>query len=426
MITADQIANAIREERLQCAVEMCLEIAEDNLQWTCLEGLISETVGDANLPASFNDLQRVRVNQPIVEPSLISVVSQALLEMPYCRRSSPMSIFEKSDLLEKARLVFPSGDPERLIIDEILHLVRSDESLSQIQLRPIAPELQGLILFLGHNDSPSRVLELKKDDFSGLTSEGLMIAAFMVGLRFRRQTLASGQVFVPFRDTQILKVVAILNGATPPGSAEVRREGKSLFINNAGYMRRSKFFVLQVSQSNLVVYGGAKGDFSKFGRVKSIAIKDLSSIGSLKIKQLPIPKRDFSDNILKSISFENFKLGKIKVFTNRQLLDSYFDSEKFLEVKFKSEVWVHDDGESPTKLKNTILRFRLTDLKQILANAPSSKKLKKSVIRKETEEQLSFPLADEVLDDPSRNNDQNLKYWKKEFKSLFQLKSIKM
>lgn len=426
MITADQIANAIREERLQCAVEMCLEIAEDNLQWTCLEGLISETVGDANLPASFNDLQRVRVNQPIVEPSLISVVSQALLEMPYCRRSSPMSIFEKSDLLEKARLAFTSGEPKRLIIDEILHLVRSDESLSQIQLRPIAPELQGLILFLGHNDSPSRVLELKKDDFSGLTSEGLMIAAFMVGLRFRRQTLASGQVFVPFRDTQILKVVAILNGATPPGSAEVRREGKSLFINNAGYMRRSKFFVLQVSQSNLVVYGGAKGDFSKFGRVKSIAIKDLSSIGSLKIKQLPIPKRDFSDNILKSISFENFKLGKIKVFTNRQLLDSYFDSEKFLEVKFKSEVWVHDDGESPTKLKNTILRFRLTDLKQILANAPSSKKLKKSVIRKETEEQLSFPLADEVLDDPSRNNDQNLKYWKKEFKSLFQLKSIKM
>ena len=66
MITAEQIANAIREERLQCAVEMCLEIAEDNLQWTCLEGLISETVGDSNLPASLVDLQRVRVNHPRV------------------------------------------------------------------------------------------------------------------------------------------------------------------------------------------------------------------------------------------------------------------------------------------------------------------------------------------------------------------------
>ena len=426
MITADQIANAIREERLQCAVEMCLEIAEDNLQWTCVEGLISETVGDADLPASLVDLQRVRVNHPRVEHSLISVVSQALLEMPYCRRSSPLSIFEKSDLLEKVRLAFTSGDPERLIIDEILHIVRSDESLSQIQLRQVAPEMQGLILFLGHNDSPSRVIELKKDDFSGLTSEGLMVAVFLVGLRFRRQTLPSSQVFVPFRDTQILKVVAILNGSKPPEPAEVRREGKRVVINDASYLRRSRFFVLQVSQSNLVVYGGSKGDFSKFGRVKSIAIKDLSSIGSLKIKQLPIPKRDFSDNILKSISFENFKLGKIRVFTNRQLLDSYFDSEKFLEVKFKSEVWVHDDGESPTKLKNTILRFRLTDLKQILANVPSSKKLKKSVIRKETEEQLSFPLADEVLDDPERSDDHDLKNWKKEFKSLFELKSIKM
>lgn len=426
MITADQIAKAIREERLQCAVEMCLEIAEDNLQWTCVEGLISETVGNADLPASLVDLQRVRVNHPRVEHSVISVVSKALLEMPYCRRSSPMSIFEKSDLLEKVRLAFTSGDPERLIIDEILHIVRSDESLSQIQLRQVAPEMQGLILFLGHNDSPSRVIELKKDDFSGLTSEGLMVAVFLVGLRFRRQTLPSSQVFVPLRNTQILKVVAILNGSNPPEPAEVRREGKSVVINDASYLRRSKFFVLQVSQSNLVVYGGSKRDFSKFGRVKSIAIKDLSSIGSLKIKQLPIPKRDFSDNILKSISFENFKLGKIRVFTNRQLLDSYFDSEKFLEVKFKSEVWVHDDGESPTKLKNTILRFRLTDLKQILANVPSSKKLKKSVIRKETEEQLSFPLADEVLDDPERKDDHYLKNLKKEFKSLFELKSIKM
>ena len=426
MITAEQITNAIREERLQCAVEMCLEIAEDNLQWTCLEGLISETVSDSNLPASLVDLQRVRVNHPKVKHSLISVVSQELLEMPYCRRSSPMSISEKSDLLEKARLVFPSGVPERLIIDKILHLVRSDESLSQIQLRSVAPELQGLVLFLGHNDSPSRALELKKDDFSGLTSEGLMVAAFMVGLRFRRQALASSQVFVPFRDTQILKVVAILNGATPPKSAEVLRSGKSVFINNTCYTRRSKFFVLQILSSNLVVYGGTKGEFSKFSRVKLIAIKDLSSIGSLKIKRLPIPNGKFNDKILKSISFENFELGKIRVFNNRQLLDSYFDSEKFLEVKFKGEVWVHEEGESPTKLRNILLRFRLNDLKQILFDEPNSKRLKKHVTRKETEGQLSIPLTDNVSDYLNDDDTRNLKYWKKEFKSLFKLKAIKM
>ncbi len=408
------------------ALEMCLEIAEDNFPWMCLEGLISETIGDSNLPAPLVDLQRVRLNYPGSKHSLILVVSQALLEMPYCRRSSPMSIFEKSDLLEKVRLAFPSGDPERSIIDEILHIVRSDESLSQIQLRPVAPEVQGLILFLGHNDSPSRVLELKKDDFSGLTSEGLMIAAFMVGLRFRRQALASSQVFVPFRDVQILKVVAILNGSTPPEPAEVRRDGKHVFINNVGFMRRSRFFVLQVPQSNLVVYGGTKQDFSKFGRVKLIAIKDLSSIGSLKIKQLPIPNRNFSDNILKSISFENFKLGKIRVFNNRRLLDSYFEYEKFLEVKFKGEVWVHEEGESTTKLKNILLRFRLTDLKQFLPDAPSSKRLKRSMTREETEGQLSIPLAEDVLNYPNYHDDHSLKYWKKEFKSLFTVKSIKI
>ena len=426
MISVEQIASAIREERLQCAVEMCLEIAEDNLQWTCLEGLISETVDVFNLPAPLVDLQRVRLNQPREKHSLISVVSQVILEMPHCRRSSPLSIFEKSDLLEKVRLTLPSGDPERLIIDEILHIVRSDDSLSQIQLKAIAPEMQGLILFLGHNESPSRVLELKRDDFSGLTSEGLMVATFMVGLRFRRQTLPSSQVFVPFRDTQILKVVAILNGATPPDPAEVRRDGKRVFINNVGFMRRSRFFVLQVPQGNLVVYGGTKQDLSKFGRVKLIAIKDLSSIGSLKIKQLPIPNQIFSDKILKSISFENFKLGKIRVFKNRQLLDSYFEYEKFLEVKFKGEVWVHEEGKSPTNLKNVRLQFRLSDLLEFSSNEPSSKRLKQSMIRKETEGQLSIPLAEDVMNHPNHDDDHSLRYWKKEFKSLFKVKSIKV
>ena len=136
--------------------------------------------------------------------------------------------------------------------------------------------------------------------------------------------------------------------------------------------------------------------------------------------------RKFSDNILKSISFENFKLGKIRVFSNRELLDSYFDSEKFLEVKFKSEVWLHEEGELPKKLKNILLRFRLNDLKQILSNEPNSKRLKKSVTRKETEGQLSIPLTEDAPDYLSYDNERDLKYWKKEFKSLFKIKSIKM
>ena len=426
MITAEQIANAIREERLQCAVEMCLEIAEDNLQWTCLEGLISETVGDLNLPASLVDLQRVRVDHPRVKHSLISVVSQALLEMPYCRRSSPMSIFEKSDLLEKARLVFPSGDPERLIIDEILHLVRSDESLSQIQLRRIAPELQGLILFLGHNDSPSRVLELQQTDFDGLTSAGLMIATFMVGLRFRRQALQSSQVFVPFRDIQIQKVVAMLNGSKPPESAEMRREGGDVFINHVRYERRSKFFVFEILRGKLVVYAGLKNDFSKFSQVNLVAIKNPSSIGAIKIVEVPIPFEKFSDKILKSISFESFKLGKIQIFKNRQLFESYFQSEKFLEIRFKGEVWICEAGKPPTKMKNVLLRIRLKDLRESAVGAPSSKKLKKQTRRRKDVTQLSIPLAEVVLDQSNNDEKLDLKHWKKEFKSLFKIKSIKI
>jgi len=423
LITPDQIANAIREERLQCAVEMCLEIYQDNLQLTCVEGLISETVGDANLPASLVDLQRVRINQPRDKYSLISVVSQALLEMPYCRRASPMSNFEKLDLLEKVRLEFISDDREGLIIDKILQIVRSDENLTRIPLRQVAPEMQGLILFLGHNDSPSRVIELKKDDFSGLTSEGLMVAVFMVGLRFRRQTLPGSQVFAPLRDTQIRKVVAILNGSTPPEPAVVRRDGRRVFINNVIYVRRIRSFVLQGPFP--VVYGGAKGDFSKFVKVKMISIKNLDSIGPVKIKQLPILKNEFIDTVRKSINFEDFKEGKIRVFNNRQFDDSYFDFVKFLEVKFKSEVWIHDNGESPTKLKNIVLRFMLTDVQQILSNAQSSERPKKSVTKRHIEGQL-FPLTGDVSGNPSDDDERNRRYWKKEFRSLFKMGSGKI
>ena len=426
MITAEHIANAIREERLQCAVEMCLEIAEDNLQWTCLEGLISETVGESNLPASLLDLQRVRINQPRPQNSLVSIVSQALLEMAYCRRSSPMSIVEKSDLLEKVRLAFLPSDPGRLIIDRLLQLVGSDESLSQIDLKAIEPEVQGLILFLGHNDSPSRVLELQQTDFDGLTSAGLMIATFMVGLRFRRQTLQSSQVFVPFRDIQIQKVVAMLNGSKLPESAEMRREGGDVFINHVRYERRSRFFVFEIPRGKLVVYAGLKNDFSKFGQVNLVAIKNPSSIGAMKVVEVPIPFEKFGDKILKSISFESFKLGKIRIFKNRQLLGSYFESEKFLEIRFKGEVWICEEGKPPTKMKNVLLRIRLKDLRESAVGAPSSKKLNNLARRRKDVTQLSIPLPEVVLDQSNNDEKLDLKHWKKEFKSLFKIKSIKM
>ena len=426
MITPERIANAIREERLQCAVEMCLEIAEDELQLTCIEGLVSETVGESSLPASLLDLQRVRIGQVITQNSVVSIVSKALLDKAYCRRSSPMSIVEKSDLLEKVRIGFSQDDTARLIIDKILELVRFDESLSPLDLKAIEPELQGLILFLGHNDSPSRMLELRRTDFDGLTSAGLMIATFMVGLRFRRQTLQSGQVFVPFRNTQILKVVAILNGSSPPDSAQVRREGDNVFINNVRYERRSRFFAFEIPLNNLVVYAGVKSDFSKFARVKLIAVKNLSSIGSIKIIERPFMKDNLGTKFFKNINFEDFKLNKIRVFKNRPLLESDFNSEKCLEIKLKSDIWIYEQDESPTKLKNVLLQIRLEDLKQFKVEAPKAKKVKKTKRKRHVEAQLSISLVEEVLDQSNNDEKADLKYWKKEFKSLFKIKSIKM
>ena len=85
-----------------------------------------------------------------------------------------------------------------------------------------------------------------------------------------------------------------------------------------------------------------------------------------------------------------------------------------------------DPSETFRKLKNILLRFRLNDLKQILSNEPNSKRLKKSVTRKETEGQLSIPLTEDAPDYLSYDNERDLKYWKKDFKSLFKIKSIKM
>jgi len=404
---------------------MCLEIAEDEFQWACVVGLISETVDETNLPSPLVDLQRVRINQPRVQNSVVSIVSQELLDMPYCRRFSPMSMVEKSNLLEKVRLIFPQGHDERLIVDKILHLVRSDESLSPLNLKALKPELQGLILFLTHNDSPSRVLELKQTDFEGLTSAGLMIAVFIVGLRFRRQMLQSDQVFVPFRNMQILKVVAMLNGSTLPESSEVHRAGDKVFINDVLYQRRSKFFAFEIPINDLIVYAGLKSDFSKFGRVKLIAIKNLSSIGSTKIIEILFPKNNEHDAILKRISFEDSKEGKIKVFKNRPLLDKYFYSEAFLEIRFKGEVRIQEYGESLTKLENVLLRIRLKDLDKFKVEVPEIKKVKKNKSKKKSEDQLSFLKSSEVIDQSTKDEKKELIYWKKEFKFLFKNKSIK-
>ena len=79
-----------------------------------------------------------------------------------------MSIEEKSDLLEEVRESLTNNSDEKRWVDDILHLVRSDESLSSLNLRSMPSELQGLVLFLGHNEAPSRVLELRRVDFKEL------------------------------------------------------------------------------------------------------------------------------------------------------------------------------------------------------------------------------------------------------------------
>ena len=87
LITSKEIDAAIREERIQCAVELCLDLADDDVQWLFVKGLLTETITES-LHSVFLDLQRVRCDISQTEKSILCVISNFLLKKPFCHRHS--------------------------------------------------------------------------------------------------------------------------------------------------------------------------------------------------------------------------------------------------------------------------------------------------------------------------------------------------
>lgn len=364
LITSQEIDKAIREERIQCAVELCWDLADDDVQRLFVKGLLTETVNES-LHSVFLDLQRVRCDISQTYKSILCVISNFLLEKPYCRRHSHMSIEVKSDLLEEVRKSLTNDSDEKKWVDEIMHLVRSDESLSSLNLGSMPSELQGLVLFLGHNEAPSRVLELRRVDFKGLAPETFMIAAFLVGLRFRRQILSPERTFVAVRDSHILKTVAILNNSKMPGPPEVLLTEDKVSVNGAQFLRRVRWFAIEKLDNGLtIIVQSKKGDQLKFNQINLIATKNTSSIGSIKLIKLKIAKSEYYERIVKSYSFEDF--NKPKIYGNKKLDDSYFAPEDFAEIKFKDAVLIRERNGEVTEIEKSSIKIRLADLDGLL------------------------------------------------------------
>ena len=364
LITSKEIDAAIREERIQCAVELCLDLADDDVQWLFVKGLLTETITES-LHSVFLDLQRVRCDISQTEKSILCVISNFLLKKPFCHRHSHMSIEEKSDLLEEVRESLTNNSDEKRWVDDILHLVRSDESLSSLNLRSMPSELQGLVLFLGHNEAPSRVLELRRVDFKELAPESFVIAAFLVGLRFRRQILSPERPFVALRDSHILKTVAILNNSKMPELPDVLLTEDGVSVNGAQFRRRDRCFAIEELDNGLTIFvASKKRDELKFNQINLIATKNTSSIGSIKLIKRKIAKSEYYGDIVKSLSFEDF--SKIKIFGNRKLYDYYFATEDFAEIKFKDAVLIRKKNGEVTKIEKPSIKIRLADLDGLL------------------------------------------------------------
>lgn len=200
----------LREERLQCASELVLEVAENSEQLAFAAALAgaSDHVRD-QLANDLSALCKFRADKGVLGSPLVEA-AQHIIGLEVERRFSPMVNEDKVKLLKLATKSWGVSGRDLEVLLHVLGLIEADESLGELDLSEMSSWVQGLVLFFMHSANPQRLLEIDRG-FYGVTPIAVSISAFLVGLRFPRQLFKSDSVFMPLRDLHVRTAVEILN-----------------------------------------------------------------------------------------------------------------------------------------------------------------------------------------------------------------------
>ena len=356
LVPEEVLTSFDREQRLQCAIEMTLIVAEKKSQWEFAAALMSGSAAAipnrANLHGSFSGFLNGEGN----DADFVHVLSELLLELPSPRTRSPISCVEKSEIIEKTWKRLGPLHSDAKFFENLLHHVREDVGLSQMESSATSPELQGLLVFLSNNASLTDVIKLTPDSFPDLDPLAVSVCAFFAGLRWRRSRIPS---------TAHISVLR---------SANIRELAKFPLRIEADYVRRN--LGVEILETGLIIEGEFWSPLAdmcvwrfesnvklvvKTGRttqmltdVGFIVVGKRTDIKSAKFVKIFRPHPGNESTILNSINFTKKKSGVgLALFSNRSI-GKHLEERSGLELKCVANVYFDSKGDIQRLVKPVV------------------------------------------------------------------------
>jgi hypothetical protein len=211
--------------------------------------------------------------------------------------------------------------------------------------------MQGAVMFLLHSASPQEVLGINQSYFQ-VSPEAMSIAAFLVGLRFTRDSYKSDSVFMPLRDLCVRRAVEILNECVDEGNnLSITVESGVVKFGGVKFVQARLMQVLELEKCPVLVQVGG------LLRTRLQAARIVLPLG-----EGHLPKTKFTEIVdwAKDIaassaeSFHSLMWGSVpqtkKEKTNLLFLQNFADRERMfvkhqaVRLKFSGLVWVIDTG----------------------------------------------------------------------------------
>jgi len=391
-----------KEERLQCATELALEIAENPDQLTFAASLArAKRESWTDLGEDLRALCEYRVTRGGKKRRPIAEIAAHIHQLDQERRNSPMVNSEKVELLRRAidgKWGVSGQDLDYL--SEVLSLIEADESLGSLNLSNMTSWVQGVVLFLLHSASPQEVLGISRSYFQ-VSPEAMSIAAFLVGLRFTRDSYNSESVFMPLRDLHVRSAIETLNDCVDDGNnLVITAQSGSIMFGEDKFVPARAMLVFELVEKCPVLV-----EDSRFGSMRLQAVRialplgaDTPRIKFQEIEDWATDRTASSAEILHSLVMGSVPRTKNK----KRILDflgNFTDHERMFAkyqaamLQFKGSVWVIESSGSCHRFDSPKLRIRENRLIEILSMASQISegtvdKAKRRVLERDIRRQL--------------------------------------
>jgi len=274
-----------REERLQCATELVLEVAEVTSQLEFAAELIGKPAEHVHLSDDFKSIVRFRhgdIHSDLIPEVLIS---NYLLTAPCETRLSPLTQGEKLEILKQLLSSTSLDTFDRGLLTTIEAHISADESIGRLKFDQANTWLQAFVMLLLHSESPAKVKSIDRN-FHKVELHAISLCAFFVGLRFKRDRFPFDSIFLPLRSFHNMKIANIANfGTTASISPQIGFSNQSLYVDDQRFQPMQRCFKFVTDEPFEVLVKSSKkgkGDGREARVVKEIRVSNKLFLDKLK------------------------------------------------------------------------------------------------------------------------------------------------